>query len=216
MTLPGRWIVAGTIATYLAPIQYALDPAARAVHRLGLGEPVRLDGAQHRCRVDVGDRHVAEGRIGVSLERREKLRAMLRIAPLALVLIEVALRRFVKRQRPRLLCGARGALRFPVIDRIDAVKQEQLGGAGTLAGSFQRRDDVQWPEPHPTLSAVAFVAEQPRLLAVDVGLQVKPMAIVDAAGPASRARRRGDRISMDFAGRYLYRPAFPPLHHHTI
>ena len=71
---------------------------------------------------------------------------MLGVLPLALVLIEVPLRGLAKDQQLGLGGGQFGLLGLAMIDRIDAVEQQQPRGAGALA-RLLKRQRVRGPNP---------------------------------------------------------------------
>ena len=89
MTLPPGRIVAAAVFARLGPIQNSGDPAAHAPRRLCLIRPNRLYHPQHGVRVDRGNRHAAEHRIGVGLERRRPLLALRAVFPAGFVGLDI-------------------------------------------------------------------------------------------------------------------------------
>ena len=107
---------------------------------------------------------------------------MLGIAPLAFMLIEVALCGFAKNQQLGLGGGQFGLLSLAMIDRIDAVGQQLASGAGALTRLLERKR-IRRPQPEPTLAAVALEAQQPALAAGRPDLQVEPRYGRHDSGP---------------------------------
>ena len=121
VAFPAGWIIAAAVTPHGCPIQHALDAPANAVCRLSFAQPDRFHNAQHCRRVDGRDRHVAQHRVGVAGKRREKLLAMLCVAPLLLVQGVVGFRGRFERHDLRCL----GALSPSNIDGVNSVKQLQ-------------------------------------------------------------------------------------------
>src|SRR6478736_8452189 len=107
---------------------------------------------------------------------------MLGIAPLAFMLIEVALCGFAKDQQLGLGSGQFGLPSLAIIDRIDAVGQQLASGPGALTRLLERKS-IRWPQPEPTLATVALEAQPPAFAAGGTDLQVEAadMAVTIAA-----------------------------------
>lgn len=124
VTSPARGIVAGPIAPYRRPIEYAFDAAPHPIRRIGLIVPDRLDHLQYEAGVDCCNGKLADFRIGVGLERREKLRPVLRVLPPALVGVKVGLSSLLEGDGP---CGLSSALAAAAALRTSRVRQRGPG-----------------------------------------------------------------------------------------
>ena len=175
--LPAGWIIAAAVTPHGCPIQHALDAPANAVCCLGFAQPDRFHNAQHCRRVDRRDRHVAQHRVGVAGKRREKLLAMLCVAPLLLVQGVVGLCGRFERHDLRCL----GALSPSSIDWVNPVKQLQPGRSRPLARILER-DRVQRSQAEPAFASVALKAQLPtRIVGVDHD-QDQAMSVVVSPG----------------------------------
>ena len=108
-------------------------------------------------RLDVGDGQVADDGIGVGLERRRPLLAVLRVLPSGTVRSDVALGSLLEGDLLRRLGLGLHPLAAPRLDRIDVIGELLPELARPLARFLQRKDG-DGAEPHLARHAVPHVA----------------------------------------------------------
>src|SRR5262249_8714962 len=94
MSAPACRVLALSITARLGPIENAFNATAYAVCGFWFCFPDRLQRRQHECSVNVGNRQIANVRIGVSYKRPNPLLVRPRIAPAGFMRRDVTFRAF--------------------------------------------------------------------------------------------------------------------------
>ena len=177
---PG-WVLAIPVAVGRRPVQHSLNALPQHLRCLRLGQPKRLEHAQHQPSVNLCDRQLSELRIGIALERVEPVLPIRGAFPCRAMIVETGLDAFFEGLVPRHFQGTPGFFCLPPFEGILANLHLLPNKARPLT-CFLQRECMQGTKTQHSFFAVALISENPGSVRWARHLKIQTVSVAIAAG----------------------------------
>src|SRR6516165_9132883 len=181
-------VVAVAAAGRTGEVEHRLDAATHEARRHRLVGDLRFEGLEHQPAVDRGNGKIAEHWIGIASKRGHPLFAVLGVAPLARVDVEIVLGALTECHLLGVLGTGGEHSAVAGLDRVEPAGQLLVAIVPQLSRQCER-DRASAAQAHVALAAMTLIVEDPAFAAVG-NLQVE-VAAIGVAGLTANASYEG-------------------------
>src|SRR6516165_10149822 len=160
-------VVAVAAAGRTGEVEHRLDAATHAARRHRLVGDQRFEGLEHQPAVDRGNGKIAEHWIGIAGKRGHPLFAVLGVAPLARVDVEIVLGALTECHLLGVLGTGGEHSAVAGLDRVEAAGELDVAIVPQLSRQCER-DRASAAQAHVALAAMTLILEDPALAAIGV------------------------------------------------